>query len=147
MNAPHTNSSVFVDMLNLAIRRGSAEDAETLLACARVQLPRKPELDVFEALIAMRRGRRDEAMRVLRNLDDAMPQSGTAKGFLAYCQFLSGDPAWRDTAQSVLDSPHSSPRAVEMIHMLFDPPVQEAASEVPATAESSSDMVSAYMRA
>lgn len=120
--------SGLVGLVSLAVDRERLEDAEALLGCVRLLRPKVAELDFFEAWIAMRRGHWEDAMRTLRNLDMNAPEWSVAKAFLAYCQFATGDLAWRATAQEVLDT-SSNAEALDMARSLLHPEEAEATSE------------------
>lgn len=112
--------SGLVGLISLAIDRGRLDDAETLLTCVRALRPKMAELDTFEAWIAMQRGYWDDAMRTLRSLDAIAPEWSTAKAFLAYCQWATGDASWQDTANDVLQN-SKSPEALDLVRTLLNP--------------------------
>lgn len=124
--------SGLVGLVSLAVDRERLEDAEALLACVRLLRPKVAELDFFEAWIAMKRGHWADAMRTLRNLDTNAPEWSTAKAFLAYCQFATGDITWRATAEDVLHT-STNPEALDMARSLLHP--EEAAEAEAAEAE------------
>jgi type III secretion protein HrpB1 len=140
--------SGLVGLVSLAVDREQLEDAETLLACVRLLRPKVAELDFFEAWIAMKRGFWADAMRTLRNLDTTAPEWSTAKAFLAYCQFATGDAGWRDTAQDVLQT-STNAEALDMVRTLLNPEDADApAAEVEMPATMPIDLSHAvYMRA
>ncbi|WP_431045577.1 HrpB1 family type III secretion system apparatus protein [Roseateles sp. L2-2] len=118
--------SGLVGLVSLAVDRELLDDAETLLGAVRLLRPKVSQLDFFEAWIAMKRGHWTDAMRTLRNLDATAPEWSTAKAFLAYCQFATGDAAWRATAEDVLHT-STNAEALDMVRSLLNP--DEAAAE------------------
>jgi len=112
--------SGLVGLISLAIDRGRLDDAEALLTCVRTLRPKMAELDTFEAWIAMQRGYWEDAMRTLRNLDTVAPEWSMAKAFLAYCQWVTGEAGWKDTANDVLQS-SKSPEALDLVRTLLNP--------------------------
>ncbi|WP_431286575.1 HrpB1 family type III secretion system apparatus protein [Roseateles chitinivorans] len=119
--------SGLVGLVSLAVDRELLDDAETLLGAVRLLRPKVSQLDFFEAWIAMKRSHWTDAMRTLRNLDATAPEWSTAKAFLAYCQFATGDAAWRATAEDVLHT-STNAEALDMVRSLLNP--DEAAAEV-----------------
>jgi|GEM_PF-1412249 len=147
--------SGLVGLVSLAVDRERLDDAETLLGAVRQLRPKVSQLDFFEAWIAMKRGHWTDAMRTLRSLDATAPEWAMAKAFLAYCQFATGDQAWRATAEDVLHT-SQNPEALDMARTLLHPDEVDAAgssaSDEPATlaapAALSIDLSQmAYMRA
>jgi type III secretion protein HrpB1 len=118
--------SGLVGLVSLAVDRELLDDAETLLGAVRLLRPKVSQLDFFEAWIAMKRGHWADAMRTLRNLDATAPEWSTAKAFLAYCQFATGDAGWRATAEDVLHT-STNAEALDMVRSLLNP--DEAAAE------------------
>ncbi|MDH0868426.1 HrpB1 family type III secretion system apparatus protein [Mitsuaria sp. GD03876] len=112
--------SGLVGLVSLAVDRELLDDAEALLGAVRLLRPKVSQLDFFEAWIAMKRGHWTDAMRTLRNLDATAPEWATAKAFLAYCQFATGDMAWRATAEDVLHTA-TNPEALDMVRSLLNP--------------------------
>lgn len=112
--------SGLVGLVSLAVDRERLDDADTLLAAVRQLRPKVAQLDFFEAWIAMKRGHWIDAMRTLRGLDATAPEWPMAKAFLAYCQFATGDQAWRATAEDVLQSA-THPEALDMARTLLHP--------------------------
>jgi type III secretion protein HrpB1 len=119
--------SGLVGLISLAIDRGLLDDAEALLTGVRTLRPKMAELDTFEAWIAMQRGYWADAMRTLRSLDAIAPEWSTAKAFLAYCQYVTGDAGWKDTANDVLQN-SQSPEALELVRSLLNPEEGETPS-------------------
>lgn len=112
--------SGLVGLVSLAVDRERLDDAEALLGAVRQLRPKVAQLDFFEAWIAMKRGHWTDAMRTLRGLDATAPEWAMAKAFLAYCQFATGDSAWRATAEEVLQtSTHAE--ALDMARTLLNP--------------------------
>ncbi|UXH78282.1 HrpB1 family type III secretion system apparatus protein [Roseateles amylovorans] len=140
--------SGLVGLVSMAVDRERLDDAETLLGAVRLLRPKVSELDFFEAWIAMKRGHWSDAMRTLRNLDAAAPEWSTAKAFLAYCQFATGDMGWRDTAQDVLHT-STNPEALDMVRTLLNPDeAQDSAEEAAAVPSLPLELSHvAYMRA
>ncbi len=112
--------SGLVGLVSLAVDRELLDDAETLLGAVRLLRPKVSQLDFFEAWIAMKRGHWADAMRTLRNLDATAPEWSTAKAFLAYCQFATGDAGWRATAEDVLHT-STNAEALDMVRSLLHP--------------------------
>ncbi len=112
--------SGLVGLVSLAVDRERLDDAETLLGAVRQLRPKVAQLDFFEAWIAMKRVHWLDAMRTLRGLDATAPEWAMAKAFLAYCQFATGDQAWRATAEDVLQS-STHPEALDMARTLLHP--------------------------
>lgn len=146
--------SGLVGLVSLAVDRERLDDAETLLGAVRLLRPKVSQLDFFEAWIAMKRGHWTDAMRTLRNLDATAPEWATAKAFLAYCQFATGDMAWRATAEDVLHST-TNQEALDMVRTLLNPEeaakdgeAETTADDAPAVPPLSIDLSQmAYMRA
>lgn len=146
--------SGLVGLVSLAVDRELLDDAETLLGAVRLLRPKVSQLDFFEAWIAMKRGHWADAMRTLRNLDATAPEWSTAKAFLAYCQFATGDAGWRATAEDVLHT-STNAEALDMVRSLLHPDeaVADAAGDDAATVTATPPAVTidlsqmAYMRA
>ena len=109
-----------VDILSQAIMHDRLDDAEHVLACVRVLRPKLPELDTFDAWIAMKRGFWPDAIRILRNVDAASANWALGKALMAFCQFALGDSAWRATATDVLENGRSA-EASTLVNLLIDP--------------------------
>jgi type III secretion protein HrpB1 len=106
-------------VLQLAVGHQRLDDAETVLTAVRILRPQLAELDMFEAWIATKRGFWQDAMRISNSLV-ARSDWPMAKAFLACCQSMVGNPAWRNTAQDVLDN-STNTEALDMVKALLDP--------------------------
>ncbi len=127
--------SGLVGLVSLAVDRERLDDAEALLGAVRQLRPKVAQLDFFEAWIAMKRGHWTDAMRTLRGLDATAPEWAMAKAFLAYCQFATGDSAWRATAEEVLQtSTHAE--ALDMARTLLNPDEVQPDDESQTSADS-----------
>jgi len=113
-----------VDVLSLGIHHDKLEDAEAVLACTRNLRPKLTELDTFEAWIAMRRRLWPEALQILRNLDVTSPDFALGKALMALCQCVTGDAAWRGTAQDVMENSQNA-EARNLVRLLVDPTTAE----------------------
>jgi len=109
-----------VDLTGLAISHDRFEDAEWVIGCLRVLRPKLVELDTYEAWIAMKRRRFDEAVRILRNLDASSPKWALGKALMAMCQFVLGDPTWLGNANDVMEN-GNDPAAIGLVRLLIDP--------------------------
>lgn len=116
-----------VDVLNLAIERERLQDAEVLLATLRALRPGIAQFDCFEAWLALKRGFRPDAVRLLRSLD-ANIDWPLGKAMLAYALFVSGDASWRISANEVLAS-DAPADARNLVRLMLNP---EEANEEPA---------------
>jgi type III secretion protein HrpB1 len=112
--------SGLIDVLSLAIDKLLLDDAAAILASARLLRPKLMQLDMFEGWIEMRRQHWAEAAMILSNLELALPEFQTARAFLAVCQYSSGNPAWRTTAEDVLEN-SSNVEALEIVRTLLAP--------------------------
>jgi len=141
-----------VDLLSLGISHERYEDAETLLTTARLLRPNLPELDTFEAWIAMRRGYWPDAIRILRNVEATAPNWALGRALMAFCQFALGDSSWHAYANDVIVNGNSE-EAANLIRLLMDPEgsVSDRAREVPssptATTMNETLTQSSYLRA
>lgn len=145
--------SCLVDLTSLAIRHGRLEDAEVALVAVRSLRPKLPELDTFEAWIAMKRGFWADAIRILRNLDANVGNWGLGKALLAFCQFATGDAGWRASATDVVEN-SQDPEARSLVMLLIDPEgavsehAQPSAAPASAAASSGAEFASKpYLRA
>lgn len=112
---PQLNRKQFVtsliEVLSTAISHDRLEDAETVLSGVRVLRPKLDQLDTFEAWIAIKRGRWQDAMMILTALDATTPDWPLGKALLAFCQFATGDQSWTQRADEVLQSHPTGPAA------------------------------------
>lgn len=140
-----------VDLTGLAITHDRFEDAEWVLGCLRVLRPKLVELDTYEAWIAMKRRRFDEAIRILRNIDASSPKWALGKALMALCQFVSGDPAWLANANDVVENGNDA-AATGLVRLLLDPegsvsrPAEDTDDEASAPAVSR-ELLQTYRRA
>jgi type III secretion protein HrpB1 len=120
-----------VDVLTVAITHQMMEEAESLLQCLRALRPSMVELDTFEAWIAMRRGHMQDAVRLLRHMEERCRTGGApfAKALLSFCLYSVGDPTWRINAQQVIDG-NENPAATGLVRLLL--PGQGGQAESPA---------------
>lgn len=144
MNAKLERKELFcalVDVLNVAISHQMLSDAESVLQGLRAMKPRMVELDTFEAWIAMRRGYLQDAIRLLRHVDNRSKNalSPFAKALLAFCLYSVGDPTWKMNAQQVIDDDENA-AATGLVRLLF--PDRMAEAEAASQAEASSDSAS-----
>jgi type III secretion protein HrpB1 len=105
---PQLNRKQFVtsliEVLSTAIAHDRLEDAEAVLSGVRVLRPKLDQLDTFEAWIAIKRGRWQDAMMILTALDATTPDWPLGKALLAFCQFATGDTSWVHRADEVLQN-------------------------------------------
>jgi type III secretion protein HrpB1 len=156
MNDAHQRKELvsgLVDLLSLAIHNDRLEDAEHVLACVRSLRPRLAEIDTFEAWIAMKRGFWADAVRILGNVDAAASNWALGKALMAFCQFATGDAAWRASATDVVENGQSQ-EALNLVMLLIDPEgavserAQAEPNPKPAAPRAASDFASkAYLRA
>lgn len=119
--------NALISVLSLAIDRERLDDGDALLAALRTLRPKMRELDTFEAWLAMKRHAWAEAKLILSSLEATLPAFDTARAFLAMCQYMTGDPAWRATATDVLE--HSTDAgATDIARGLLDPQTLEDAA-------------------
>jgi type III secretion protein HrpB1 len=144
--------SGLVEIVSLAISQGRLEDGEIALAGLRVLRPGLPELDTFDAWLAMKRGAWSEAILVLTRLDCANSNWTLGKALLAFCQYATGDATWRASAEEVMER-NDSAEAIGLMRMLTDPrgamgeEAEEAAPDPAARAASAEMMAGSYLRA
>ena len=122
--------SPLVDVLNVAISHQMLGDAESVLQALRAMKPRMVELDTFEAWIAMRRGYLQDAIRLLRHVDNRSKNalSPFAKALLAFCLYSVGDPTWKMNAQQVIDDDENA-AATGLVRLLFPDRMAEAEAQ------------------
>ena len=133
MNAKLERKELFcalVDVLNVAISHQMLGDAESVLQALRAMKPRMVELDTFEAWIAMRRGYLQDAIRLLRHVDNRSKNalSPFAKALLAFCLYSVGDPTWKMNAQQVIDDDENA-AATGLVRLLFPDRMAEAEAQ------------------
>jgi type III secretion protein HrpB1 len=133
MDAKLERKEVFcglVDVLNVAITQQQMEEAEAILQGLRALRPRMIELDTFEAWIAMRKGHLQDAVRLLRHMEERCRTGGApfAKALLSFCLYSIGDPTWRVNAQQVIDS-DENPAATGLVRLLLPSENEPAAEE------------------
>jgi type III secretion protein HrpB1 len=100
-----------IEVLSTAISHDRLEDAEAVLSGVRVLRPKLDQLDTFEAWIAIKRGRWQDAMMILTALDATSPDWPLGKALLAFCQFATGDASWTRRADEVLQNHPTGPAA------------------------------------
>jgi type III secretion protein HrpB1 len=105
---PQLNRKQFVacliEVISAAISHDRLEDAEAVLGGVRVLRPKLDQLDTFEAWIAIKRGRWQDALLIMNSLDASTPDWPLGKALLAFCQFATGDSSWSARADEVLQS-------------------------------------------
>jgi type III secretion protein HrpB1 len=106
-----------IELINVALNRGSPDDAAAVLAGVRVLRPKLVELDIMEGWVLIKNGRFHESVQVLRNLESSPTHWSMAKAMMAMCQQYLQDPEWQISANEVLDG-NSSPDAVAMVKEL-----------------------------
>jgi len=140
-----------VDVLNAAISHQLMEEADSLLRSLRALRPNMVELDTFEAWIAMRRGHLQDAVRLLRHMEERCHTGGApfAKALLSFCLYSVGDPTWRINAQQVIDG-NENPAATGLVRLLLPggAAAQEPAAEAaPPTVADPGLSMGAFLRA
>ena len=78
-------------------------DVEFVLDALRVLRPLVAEIDTFDGILNMVRGRWDDAAHVLCQVCESAPRFGYAKALLAFCLSAKGDPGWKQCAAEALE--------------------------------------------
>lgn len=110
--------AALIEVISTAISHDRLDDAEAVLACARVLRPRLAELDTFEAWIAIKRGHWQDAIRTLHKLDANTSNWSLGKALMAFCQFAIGDAAWSISANEVIEG-DSTAEARGLVRLLM----------------------------
>ena len=109
-----------IEVINTGLTHYLDEDSETLLQAVRILRPNFPHLALFEAQLAMHRGKWDESIRTLYDLDAAVPNWMMCKALLAVCKYGLGDESWTVPANEVLAADASGASAQFVRSMLGD---------------------------
>jgi len=95
-----TDASVMGQALMDYIKAGRLDDAETLMHRLYELYPKAREVLVFPVMIAIQRGRPNDAWQLVNGLpDDQSPE------LKALCLSVLGDPSWHSYALAHEDSP------------------------------------------
>ncbi|HEX7984713.1 MAG TPA: HrpB1 family type III secretion system apparatus protein [Duganella sp.] len=148
-NCDRTVATGLIEILMSGINQGKLAEADAVLAALRVLRPRFRELDTFDAWLFIKRKQYIEATRVLRTLHSGseLRNLPICTALHACCLYASGDPAWRISANEVLER-DEDPDAVALVNLMLGKPAEdeeEAAPEAPVMAEASAH--SYYLRA
>lgn len=103
-----------VEVTGLAVVYDQLDDAESLIQAVRVLTPDLPQLDSFEALVAVGQERWQRAIHILSGLDSKHPDWVVSQALLAYCEHEIDDPAWSTHANEVLEN-HPGSRAARFV--------------------------------
>jgi type III secretion protein HrpB1 len=91
-----------IEVLNTGLTHYLDDDAEILLSAVRVLRPDFKELLTFDGLLAIHRGKWEDGIRALADLDTAAPKWMMGKALLAVCKYGMDDPSWTIPAHEVL---------------------------------------------
>ncbi len=135
-----------IELISQGIHRGRHDDAELLLAAVRDLRPKLPELDTFDAWIAVGRGQWKDAIRTLRNSEANGETWPLGQALLAFCQYATGDQDWAISANEVLTTT-ASPEAASLVRLLLGQDDSPAEAESTTTTTATDYSQHAYMRA
>jgi type III secretion protein HrpB1 len=80
----------------------NTDDVEALLVALHVLRPNTVELDTLDGILQIVRSQWPEAIRILRAVNERVPQFDYAKALLAFSLSAAGDPIWRQYADELL---------------------------------------------
>ena len=129
-NCDRTVATGLIEILMTGINQGNLAEAEVLLAALRVLRPKFRELDTFDAWLFIKRRQYIEATHVLRTLhsNSELQNLPICTALHACCLYASGDPAWRISANEVLER-DEDPDAVALVNLMLGKPAEKDEEE------------------
>ncbi len=115
-----------IEVLNLGVTHFLDDDSEILLGAVRVLRPNYQQLAIFDALLSIHRGKFDDGIRALADLDAVDPSWLMGKALLAVCKFGVDDPSWTVPANEVLAADGAS-AAAQFVRTMLGHAMPEAA--------------------
>ncbi|BBO60056.1 type III secretion protein [Mycoavidus sp. B2-EB] len=92
-------------------------DIELMINVVRILRPNLLEFEVYDAMLLMKRGLLDDAVRTLNRIISLRPNFNYGKALLAFCLLRQRDPKWSILADEVIEA-NEPPEAVKLIALL-----------------------------
>ncbi|WP_052394019.1 HrpB1 family type III secretion system apparatus protein [Mycoavidus cysteinexigens] len=92
-------------------------DIELMINAVRVLRPNLLEFEIYEAMLLMKRGLLDDAVRTINRILSLRPDFNYGKAILAFCLLRKRDPKWTILADQVIEA-NEPPEAVKLVTLL-----------------------------